>query len=242
MMSCWFRCSLVGAIGMFALLACGTAEEEASPETQVGLLDPGSFQILPREEAIAMERFDPKSGSFERLGLPLRAHLAEAWGLTTRELHLQVELPDGVFDVRVRPEDGKRETAEALIRGGLSEHFDLVVERRNWQGDVLSLRLTGEGLVPEPVESRGEVASDVVRRAGEYRVAAAPISDLVAFLNSFSPTPVVDGTGLDAHYDLLLEWDVSQGGRALRAALADAGFQLERERGELRRWVVRPRR
>ncbi len=46
-------------------------------------------------------------------------------------------------------------------------------------------------------------------------------------------------TGLTERYDLTIEWDVLKGPGAMRDALADAGFELVRERAEMKRWVAR---
>jgi uncharacterized protein (TIGR03435 family) len=230
-----------------AVIAAACSDVFPAPESGAApaaattqFLEPGGFSIAPRSDAIRAERFDPETGSLERLGLSLRAQIAKAWGVRAVDLQFRVELPAGLFDVRARPEEGGREGAEALIRGGLSEHLGLVVEKGIWQGDILALHLVLSGTVPGPVEEHPEgEAAESVRRVGEYRVAAAPISDLVDFLRTATPTPVVDATGLEENYDIAIEWDAAQGGRALRAALRDAGFELRRERGVLDRWMVR---
>ena len=223
-----------------ALFAAGCSDVSEAPEAQAPeVLSPGVFSITPRGEAVGKERFDPDTGSLDRLGLPIRAHIAKAWGLRSIDLHFQIELPSGPFDVRVRPVEGGRDAAEALIRGGLSEYFGLVVEKGIWQGDTLALHVALGSEVSEAAEANSAEASEPVRRIGEYRVASVSISDFVDFLRRTTSTPIVDATGLEGKYDFALTWNTAQGGPALRAALSDAGFELRRERGVLDRWMVR---
>ena len=223
-----------------ALFAAACSDVSEAPETQAPtVLAPGVFSITPRDEVVSKERFDGETGSLERLGLPLRAHIAKAWGLRAVDLQFQIELPSGPFDVRARPVEGGRDAAEALIRGGLSEHFGLVVEKGIWQGEILALHVALGSEVSEAAEANSAEASEPVRRIGEYRVASVSISDFVDFLRTTTLTPIVDATGLEGKYDFAIEWNTAQGGRALRAALGDAGFELRRERGVLDRWMAR---
>ena len=227
-----------------ALLACdGPAARDAQPEP--GELEPGTFQIvaLPEAEvgaAGSRERYDEASGTLERLGLGLPAQIAQAWGLGLHELAVEVELPAGAFDVRARPAEPSRESAEALIRGGLVDHFGIEVARGDWSGPVLALYRLDGGLTPRRSDAPRDPESEK-RARGEFRARGVPVSELTDFLAQTLQMPVIDRTGLEGRYDLTVEWDTSQRGRALRAALADAGFELIRERHRIQRWRVAPR-
>ena len=45
-------------------------------------------------------------------------------------------------------------------------------------------------------------------------------------MRSFARRPVVDETQLEGSYDVVVEWDLEAGSRALHVALGDAGFEL----------------
>ena len=223
--------------------SCGPAHAPAAGACARGdavQLAPGDARVEPSAEARALERVDVHTGTVVRLGLPLDAHLALAWQAPASELDLALALPPGRFDVCARPADGERATAEAMIRAALAESLGVTVERGLRRGPVLALRLRPGALAPRPaVHGSPPGAAEAVRHPGRFEVNGAPISELVAFLAAASPLPVVDETGLEGRYDLRIEWDPASGPRGLRVALADAGFELVRTRGEARRWLAR---
>ncbi|MEZ4215872.1 MAG: TIGR03435 family protein [Myxococcota bacterium] len=252
------RRSLVGVRALafasfFAAAACGSSDAREGgvcARDAAAALARGEVRIeriggstSATSAARGLVRAEARTGTLARLGLTLDEHLAIAWGLASDELDVAAALEPGVFDVCARPDDARTATAEAMIRAALERRLGVEVRHGKRTGPVLALRLRARGLVPTPVEARdAAAASDRVARAGAFRVRAAPISELVAFLAPMSPLPVVDETGLDARYDLDLEWDPSTGARGLRAALADAGFELVRARRTLPRWTARAAR
>lgn len=175
----------------------------------------------------------------ERRGLSLVEQLAAAWQVAATDLDFRVDLPAGKFDLSVRAADATSHTAEALVRGGLAEHFGFRVRSERRQGDVFVLSLVRHGLVPEPIEP-GSVEGEPVRVHGRYRGAGARIEHLARYLRRFGQRPIVDETGLAGHYDVALEWDPEAGPRAFHTALRDAGFVLTGAQRSFVVYVVEP--
>jgi uncharacterized protein (TIGR03435 family) len=222
-------------LALLGLLACSDGGPRAA------VLTPGEFRVVPSASAERRMRRDPARGEIEVRGRTVVEHIAIAWDVPVGDLDVRVDLPAGRFDLAARSVDGSLEGAEALLRGGIAEHFAIQLRTERRRGPVFVLRRAGGGLVPEPVAS-GSVDEPPVREIGRYRGAGAPIADLVRFLRRFGRRPIVDETGLVDEYDLLLEWDPDAGGRALHAALRDAGFVLEPAEREVAVHVVEARR
>lgn len=220
--------------GLMSCLACG---EAAPPPSQP--VAPGGFRLEASRSGVPAERHELHGGGIERLGLSLPEHLAVAWGVAPRDLDVRVELAAGDFDLQVVPLDGSRATAEAMVRGGLLEAFGVRVRSEVRDSDVFVLESARGGLRPEPVDPAA-IAGGPVRELGRYRGAGAGIDDFARFLRGLGRRPVVDETGLAASYDIVLEWDPEAGGRALHAALRDAGFKLTPGRRSVTVWVVEP--
>ena len=213
------------SVPLAGLLLVGVACEGESEDS----LRPGGFRIEASDAPAVFERWDPETGTLERGGVSLAEHIALGWGADVRDLDVQIRLPPGDYDLSARSLDGTLETAEALLRGGLVEHFGLRVRPDRRVTDVIALRLTRTGLRPEPV-TPSEVTAQPRRAAHSYRGAGAPVSDLVQWLRPRAQRPVVDETGLVGLYDIAIEWDPSAGQRALQFALRDAGLVLARAR------------
>jgi uncharacterized protein (TIGR03435 family) len=205
------------ALVLLVLAAC--AEDVPPP------LEPGEFRLEPSSAVERTERRDPGRGTLERRGLSLQEHVAEAWQVPYRDLELLIELPPGTFDLRVRATDGGLEQARAMIRGGLAEHFGFDLRSEKRPRDVFLLRVTREGLRPEPVDPDA-VTGERVHARGRYRGAGATIGDLAAYLRNYERRQILDETGLSGHYDIVIEWDPDAGARALHSALRDAGLVL----------------
>jgi len=219
--------------------ACGEAESPAEPSSGGPGLAPGEFRIEKSTAEQRAVRVSAATGEIEQLRLPLAAQIAQAWGIHPHDLTIQTELPSGAFDIRVRAADGKAETARALLRGGLVQHLGIQVRQGTRSGELLALRLVKDGLKPEPVAGPLDPSLGA-RVRGRYRGAGAPIADLIRFLRPFGKRPIIDETGLRGSYDITVEWDPEAGGRAMRAALRDAGFLLVGGEGDYPVWLVEP--
>jgi uncharacterized protein (TIGR03435 family) len=211
---------------LLVLLACSGGEPQAAE------LAPGEFRAGPSATPDRRMRRDVARGEVEVRGRTLAEHIAIAWDVPLGDLDVRAELPTGRLDLAARSVDGSLESAEALLRGGISEHFALRVRSERRRVPVFVLRRSREGLAPERLEP-GSVHGPPAREIGRYRGAGAPIADLVRFLRRFGRRPIVDETRLAGEYDIVLEWDPEAGGRALHAALGDAGFVLEPSEREI---------
>ena len=216
---------------LVALLGCAEESEDG--------LRPGGFRIMASGTPEPFERRDAASGTLERGGMSLQDHIARGWGVEPSALDVQVRLPPGSYDLSARSADGTLETAEALLRGGLVEHFGLQVRPEPRVTGVIALRLTRNGPWPEAV-APGEVTAAPRRTVDAYRGAGAPISDFVQWLQRRSQRPVVDETELTGLYDIDIDWGVNSGQMALRHALRDAGFVLASVRRPYPFLVVEP--
>ena len=229
-----------------ALCSCGSEGEpsrradEAQDAARFATQPPlqlGELRIARGGAAPSVVRFSAVDGTVERLGLSLRLQFVLAWDIPGRHIEGATELQEGPIDVRARPADGRRATAESMIREGLPAHFGLVARIEKRLTPVLALRRSEVGL--ELATSQQSVAEGS-REPGNYRVTGARIGDLVRFLAGFSVRPVVDQTELEDRYDIVLEWDRAAGARALRTALADSGLILDPTEAQHARLVIEP--
>jgi uncharacterized protein (TIGR03435 family) len=218
--------ALISLIALIALLACSVGEPGAAD------LAPGEFRVGLSASPDRRMRRDPARGEIEVRGRTVAEHIAIAWNVPLDDLNVRAELPPERLDLAARSVDGSLAGAEALLRGGIAEHFGLRVRSEPRRVPVFVLRRSVGGLAPERLEP-GTVEGPPAREIGRYRGAGAPISDLVLFLRRFGRRPVVDETRLAGEYDIVLEWDPEAGGRALHAALGDAGFVLEPSEREI---------
>ena len=169
-----------------ALCSCGSEGEpsrradEAQDAARFATQPPlqlGELRIARGGAAPSVVRFSAVDGTVERLGLSLRLQFVLAWDIPGRHIEGATELQEGPIDVRARPADGRRATAESMIREGLPAHFGLVARIEKRLTPVLALRRSEVGL--ELATSQQSVAEGS-REPGNYRVTGARIGDLVA--------------------------------------------------------------
>ncbi len=192
--------------------------QSASGETKRGIT------LVPSTHAKRTHQTDVNSGRVSVTAGTLDFLIRIAYDVYLRDIVYEIELDHlATYDVVAISPDQRVDTTHAMMRGKLEATFDFEAARERRRVNVLILQRVN-GLRPPP-ESTSKQA-DIRRRKGRFAGTRVSMADLVNFARRITRAPVVDETGLDGVYDLVMEWDPSGRENAWFQAFRDLGLEL----------------
>ena len=227
------------------LLVCLSGALPASGREQAEQVQPRKAAASETQSAVTIEpsthskrsyRANSKSGRVSIDAGTLHFLIQMAYGVHASSILYEVELDHrALYDVVAIPPDQRTDTAIAMIRDTLEATFDFdaSLEQRRVAAYILQ-RLDGVSPLPESTSRQ----RDINRRKGRFSGTRVSMDDLTKFASGLIAGPVVDETGLDGVYDLIMEWDPSGGGIAWIQAFRDLGLELVVEERSLEQLVI----
>ena len=237
------KLAIVAALGIAAVVTPVAVHQNVSGDRpHYWEADAAALKTMPAVLILRPTRF-ARHGGTTRDGnkilskdIRLNELLSYAYGVTQPRMLLPTGLSDEHFDLLLtlptRPLETLRET--------LRKKFGLTAHRETRETDVLILKVKTPD-APGLRISQDRVSS-VSGHPHELTARNIPISDLAGSLDWRLAKPVIDQTGLDARYDIHLQWeprpDETDNAAYQRALLEQLGLELLPGREPVEMWVV----
>ncbi len=235
------------AIGLFwiPMLAWG---QTPTAFDAVSVKDAGS--IVPRstsgqrQRAMDLMRWFQYTPGRVTCSLPLRAILAEAFGLRQWQIHGPTWLDDAEFyqvDATM-PADTTREDSQLMLRTMLVERFGLQFHYGEKATTVYAL-VVDKGGAKIQAAAPNSRPYDYGLGSGELHATGMTMAGLARILDRAADRPVIDATGLSGGYQFDLKWRADpEGRRAPSAGILHAvrriGLRLEKRTAPYRTLVI----
>lgn len=174
-------------------------------------------------------------GFIRQVGFFADGLVQNAFQVSRSRIVFERQLPEGAFDVLV--EVGRDDLRYPLLHQALEAAFEVEIQREEREMDVYRL-VRIEGPAPALNVAQGEAFSSRGGR-GSYTATAVTGAHLAKWLEGRMGRPVLDGTGLDGHYDVSITWDPDVPDDLQRVLREQLGLILEDGRATVEILVVR---
>jgi uncharacterized protein (TIGR03435 family) len=186
--------------------------------------------------------FRATHGTVTAVNAPLVRIISRAYELTDDRVSGPGWLDSECYDIRAKAASPDATNAELMqmLRALLAERVHLVARRDSEQKPVLALVVDKSGLKLQPYST--DVRMPPAPKDGGILFMARHMPDLCERLGKVTGRPVIDKTGLDGDYMIVLTYppfsaangDLSEGTGDIFSALRDQlGLKLEAQRGNV---------
>jgi uncharacterized protein (TIGR03435 family) len=155
---------------------------------------------------------------------PIERLIRFAYDVHPRDIVLEVPLDRKTnYDALIEPLDRKQKTVRKLLRERLEEEFNIEGTFEDRSVPVLFLERTSNGI---ELPTSTSPYKRVIGGLGRFEGRRASMTDIARFMRTLSEKPILDQTGLEGEYDIVIEWDGSAGREAFLEAFSRSGLEL----------------
>jgi uncharacterized protein (TIGR03435 family) len=209
----------------WASLAAGQPIPAPDPEFEVASVKPAPPAVngVSSRESVDGALLTYTSFTLQRL-------IANAYGVTERQVTGPAWIADDLFDIQARlPPGTRRSDVPAMLRRMLADRFQLVVGREKKPTTVYALRIAKGGHRMKPVVNGDSGYGGGIRRIDGRGVTMATLAQLLS--SRVTDRPVVDATGLAGRFAFRLEWAPEPDGPSIFTSVREQlGLKLEPRR------------
>jgi uncharacterized protein (TIGR03435 family) len=193
-------------ISAMAIAAVYPAAAQDAPPAKPEALEIASVRMNPRGTAGPVSWSPYGGASFTAHNTTLSLLVQLAWGLPDRQLQNADRLGSETYELAVKPASGGAvswERLKPMLRTLLAERFKLSThdEAKEVSGYALVLGKGGPRL-----KASDGAKGNLMILPGSLRGAGITLDDLAGMLASPLGRPVVNRTGIDGQYDVVLEY------------------------------------